>query len=147
MNSLYFRGILYWSFDAQRQYGLGLMVLSWASTEIPRYFFYAWNVISPATLPSILTYIRYSTFLILYPTGITGEVFCILASLPYFKSHPKVLSYYMPNDLNFEIKYLYVLYAILAIYVPGSYYMYTYMLGQRRKALGGGSKSSLKKTE
>jgi len=140
-------GILHYSPESRTQFGFGLMVLSWATTEIPRYLFYSINVLNSSSVPSILTWLRYSTFLILYPTGITGELLCIWNSLPFFKKHPDVLSVYMPNRLNFELTYTGFLYFILALYVPGSWFMYTYMMTQRKKALSGNKDQSAKKTQ
>ncbi|GKV01905.1 hypothetical protein SLEP1_g14417 [Rubroshorea leprosula] len=41
----------------------------------------------------------------------------------------------MPNKWNFSFDYFYAAIIALGIYAPGSPHMYTYMLGQRKKAL------------
>ena len=82
-----------------------------------------------------MKFIRYSLFLVLYPTGITGEVWSILSSLAFI-TKTGLLKYSMPNRLNFAFDYTYFLYFILATYIPGSYIMYNYMLVQRKKQLG-----------
>ncbi|XP_023548387.1 very-long-chain (3R)-3-hydroxyacyl-CoA dehydratase PASTICCINO 2A [Cucurbita pepo subsp. pepo] len=84
--------------------------------------------------PSLLLWLRYSTFLLLYVTGITSEVGLVYLALPYMKESGKY-SFRMPNKWNFSFDYLYGAMLILAIYVPGSPHMYRYMLVQRSKAL------------
>ncbi|KAJ4770337.1 Very-long-chain (3R)-3-hydroxyacyl-CoA dehydratase [Rhynchospora pubera] len=65
--------------------------------------------------PSWLLWLRYSTFLLVYPTGITSKAsdkFC----------------FRMPNKWNFSFDYYFASLAVLGIYVPGSPHMYTYIL-------------------
>ncbi|KAH7278748.1 hypothetical protein KP509_38G054600 [Ceratopteris richardii] len=69
-------------------------------------------------------HIWYSTFYVLYPTGISSEVGLILTALPYVKVSEKYCLR-MPNS-----------------YIPGSPYMYTYMIGLRAKALAKAKKSA-----
>lgn len=105
---------------------------SWSLVEVPRYLFYAISLVS--TPSYLMKFIRYSLFLVLYPTGITGEVWSIASSLA-FVTQTALLKYSMPNRLNFAFDYTCFLYFILATYVPGSYIMYNYMLVQRKKQL------------
>jgi very-long-chain (3R)-3-hydroxyacyl-CoA dehydratase len=48
-------------------------VLSWSLVEIPRYAYYAVNLIAPTSIPYFLTFLRYSLFMVLYPSGISGK--------------------------------------------------------------------------
>ncbi|KAJ1423934.1 tyrosine phosphatase-like protein, partial [Ochromonadaceae sp. CCMP2298] len=48
---------------------------SWALVEVPRYAFYALNLLDAVPYP--LLWLRYSLFAVLYPTGITGELGCM----------------------------------------------------------------------
>ncbi|CAG5018145.1 unnamed protein product [Parnassius apollo] len=59
--------------------GLPLCILAWSITEIIRYAYYALNLIN--VVPQSLIFLRYSTFLVLYPLGITGELLCMYHSL------------------------------------------------------------------
>jgi len=121
------------------------MTASWCAAEIPRYFFYLYTLIQQHqygvgsavndTISYPLKWIRYSLFLVLYPTGISGEVLSIIHSLPYIRQH-HILSIHMPNAFNLAIEYYYVCLFILLKYVLGSYIMYTHMLRARGKALG-----------
>jgi len=126
-------GVSYLAPPARVSKGFSLMLIGWCLAEVPRYFYYIINLVTPSP-PFFLTLIRYSSFLVLYPAGISGEVLTIIASLAYFKD-TGFYSLSMPNQLNFAFSYYYFLLFILAMYIPGSYVMYTYMLAQRKKVL------------
>lgn len=49
-----------------------LAITSWAVVEVPRYLFYALNILEAVPYP--LFWLRYSLFAILYPIGLTGEL-------------------------------------------------------------------------
>ncbi|CAL9211719.1 unnamed protein product, partial [Musa hybrid cultivar] len=155
-------GVL-WSFPETRTHVLvSSLVISWSITEIIRYSFFGMKE-ALGFAPSWLLWLRYSTFLILYPTGITSEVGLIYIALPYIKASEKYCIR-MPNKWNFSFDYFYASILALAIYVPGMFlcisvypsqtthrhklcfsdwikvstgspHMYQYMLGQRKKAL------------
>ncbi|KAH7489707.1 hypothetical protein FOMA001_g2840 [Fusarium oxysporum f. sp. matthiolae] len=95
------------------------MLIAWSVTEIIRYSFFALSL--SGYQPNFLTWLRYNTFFVLYPIGIFSE-----CTLIWFATEPAGHS----NEL-----YKWALYAILAIYVPGSYVLYTYMMSQRRKVM------------
>lgn len=126
-------GIL-WSFPELRTHVLvSSLVISWSITETIRYSFFGLKE-ALGFAPSWLLWLRYSTFLILYPSGITSEVGLIYLALPYIKKSEKYCIR-MPNKWNFSFDYYYAAILALLIYVPGSPHMYTYMLAQRKKAL------------
>ncbi|KAL3524918.1 hypothetical protein ACH5RR_013290 [Cinchona calisaya] len=126
-------GIL-WSFPEVRTHVLvSSLVISWSITEIIRYSFFGTKE-ALGSAPSWLLWLRYSTFLLLYPSGITSEVGLIYIALPYIKESGKY-SVLMPNKWNFSFDDYYAALSVLGVYVPGSPHMYTYMLGQRKKAL------------
>eukprot|EP00274_Cyanoptyche_gloeocystis_P003290 CAMPEP_0196660254 /NCGR_PEP_ID=MMETSP1086-20130531/38842_1 /TAXON_ID=77921 /ORGANISM="Cyanoptyche gloeocystis , Strain SAG4.97" /LENGTH=202 /DNA_ID=CAMNT_0041994577 /DNA_START=140 /DNA_END=748 /DNA_ORIENTATION=+ len=109
-----------------------LMVISWSLVEVPRYLFYACNLLNMVGYP--LLWLRYSLFAVLYPTGISGEVGTISAAvLATLGTH--VLSVSLPNAFNFAFSYPYALIVVLALYVPFSPFMYNHMVIQRRKNL------------
>nr|AXF92439.1 (3R)-3-hydroxyacyl-CoA dehydratase [Aurantiochytrium sp. PKUSW7] len=65
-------------------WSLLLMVGSWASVEVPRYLFYALNLLPAfqgSKMPYPLFWLRYSLFMVLYPTGITGELLQMYVAL------------------------------------------------------------------
>lgn len=112
--------------------------VSWAVTEIVRYSYYALNLKDPENVPYVLTWLRYTLFYVLYPAGVASEVSIIYLSLG--EAEKAVGSWYR-----------YFLTAILFTYPPGLYTLYTYMIKQRKKVLGGGKKADAaketKKTE
>lgn len=126
-------GIL-WSFAETQNHALvSSLVISWSITEIIRYSFYGMKE-ALGSQPSWLQWLRYSTFLLLYPIGISSEVGLIYLALPYIKNSEKYCIR-MPNAWNFSFDYFYFSIICLVIYVPGSPHMYQYMLGQRKKVL------------
>ncbi|SPC65000.1 related to PHS1 - essential 3-hydroxyacyl-CoA dehydratase of the ER membrane [Ustilago sp. UG-2017b] len=103
------------------------MVLAWAITECIRYPFYA-NQLLGQEGPGLL-WARYTTFYILYPVGAISEAMCILATLPNSLPFNKSAAW----DLR-----AYVFAGLFAIWWPGLYVMYSYMMKQRRKTIGKG---------
>jgi len=101
---------------AQQHYSLYFMLFSWSLIEIPRYLFYAFNLFPPG--PYILFWLRYSLFVILYPTGIYGELGQIWNTMKGVEG-----TFYW-NFLAF----------VLVIYIPASPYLYYHMIVQRRRA-------------
>lgn len=131
-------GILHPVEEAQHGIAVILMTLSWSIVEIPRYTFYALNLMN--AVPYILKWLRYSMFAVLYPTGIAGELLCMKAALPYLASS-NLWSVSMPNRMNFPFSYYYLVLLIGASYLPGGPFMYSHMLKQRRRALVDTNKS------
>ncbi|XP_062143696.1 very-long-chain (3R)-3-hydroxyacyl-CoA dehydratase PASTICCINO 2 [Alnus glutinosa] len=131
---LYLAWCILWSFpQIQTHILVTSLVISWSITEIIRYSFFGIKEALGFT-PSWLLWLRYSTFLLLYPTGIASEVGLIYLALPFLKASEKYCVR-MPNKWNFSFDNFYAAILIIGIYVPGSPHMYTYMLGQRKKAL------------
>ncbi|QPG76816.1 hypothetical protein FOA43_004210 [Brettanomyces nanus] len=96
--------------------------VAWSTTEIIRYYYYAAKLLSNNHPPALLTWLRYNTFIILYPIGISSEVTII------FKSLEEAEFVYGPG-------YKYFLILCLIAYIPGSYILYSYMLKQRSKEM------------
>jgi very-long-chain (3R)-3-hydroxyacyl-CoA dehydratase len=104
------------------------ILLAWGVTEIIRYGFFVWKAAVSEKVPDALTWLRYNTFFVLYPIGITSE--CLLMYL--------ALGPAAQQDKGID----WLLKAVLLIYVPGSYVLYTHMMAQRRKVLKGKGKSA-----
>lgn len=104
------------------------ILMAWGVTEIIRYGFFVWKEGISPTIPTWLTWLRYNTFFVLYPIGISSE--CLLM---YLAIAPAARE---EKGLDWALK------AILLIYVPGSYILYTHMMSQRRKVLKGKNKST-----
>lgn len=98
------------------------MLLAWSLTEVIRYTYFAVSLSSAGGCPPAFTWLRYSTFTVLYPVGILSE--CAMIWLAA-EGPAAALHELAP----------WVLRAVLVLYVPGSYIMYTHMMKQRRKVL------------
>ncbi|XP_026467684.1 very-long-chain (3R)-3-hydroxyacyl-CoA dehydratase 2-like [Ctenocephalides felis] len=125
---------------AQVSPGLPLALLAWSITEIIRYGYYAMNILN--VVPHLLVWLRYTTFIALYPIGVTGELLCFYYAQSYVKQH-KMWSIEMPNKYNFTFSYYYFLLFIMFLYIPLFPQMYLHMFTQRRKILGSGNKKNV----
>lgn len=118
--------------------GMSLLLFAWCPTECIRYSFYLIKELRAGSVkkdekgakagndkgvPNWLLWIRYSSFIILYPMGITGELFVLYTSLEEVKSHP-TLSLVQ-----------WIIYGAFLVYPYGAFVLFTYMLKQRRKTL------------
>ena len=103
-----------------------LLSFAWSATELVRYSWYAVNLLSRPAAPH--TWLRYSTFLVLYPSGVAGELLCIHAALPQLELH-RVLGLSLAAVAR---------YAVFPSYVFGLPLLYSHMLHQRARALGSG---------
>jgi len=120
--------------EAQRHWVLSLMLFSWAITEVIRYPFYALSQLG--AVPYILGWLRYSLFIVLYPSGVTGELGTILVSLDYVKK-TNLFGISMPNEINFAFNFYYALLVAIPVYFVGLPWLYSHMLRQRKKFVSG----------
>jgi len=98
-----------------------------------RYGYYAlgltgWN-------SSLVTWLRYTLFVVLYPMGVTGELWCCMASIPTIKAE-NPFSVTMPNSLNVTFNFHVALIGIMLSYIPFFPQLYLHMFSQRRKIIG-----------
>ncbi|XP_064535191.1 very-long-chain (3R)-3-hydroxyacyl-CoA dehydratase hpo-8 [Drosophila montana] len=117
--------------------GLPIALFAWAVTEIIRYGFYALNIIK--VVPKIVVFLRYTTFIALYPIGVTGELLCFWWAQRYAKEH-SVWSLEMPNKWNATFSYYALLWIVMLGYIPIFPQLYLHMFALRRKILGGDAK-------
>ncbi|CAD7092906.1 unnamed protein product [Hermetia illucens] len=122
--------------DGKISPGLPLALLAWSITEIIRYAYYASNIVG--AVPYILIWLRYTTFIALYPIGVTGELLCFFWAQRYARQNT-VWSLEMPNKYNITFSYFYLLWTVMLLYIPLFPQMYLHMFAQRRKIIGGGS--------
>ncbi|XP_034943474.1 very-long-chain (3R)-3-hydroxyacyl-CoA dehydratase 2 [Chelonus insularis] len=114
--------------------GLPIALLAWSVTEIIRYGYYFANLIGYVS--HILVWLRYTTFIALYPIGVTGELLCFYSAQQYASKNPDLWSYSLPNTWNFTFSYHYLLIAVMLLYIPLFPQMYLHMFAQRKKILG-----------
>lgn len=104
------------------------MVIAWSITEVLRYAYYAINL--QGQVPDVLMWLRYTLFYVLYPIGAGSECWLIYLSLDEaYRLHPF---------------YKYFLQAILVTYIPGFYFLYTYMIKQRKRMFKRQGKKAVK---
>lgn len=119
------------SIESQVHWGFTMMVTSWSLVEVPRYAFYAMNAIG--WVPSPLFFLRYHLFMLLYPTGCSGELLSMWNTVPYLvKSGAYAIT--LPNRFNFSCSLLSIMYGTMFAYLAGLPVMYSHMLKQRNRA-------------
>ncbi|KAL4401982.1 3-hydroxyacyl-CoA dehydratase [Malassezia pachydermatis] len=104
-----------------------VMILAWSLSEVARYPFYVNQILETPSYMSM--WARYSFFVVLYPMGVLGEMQLIWASLPKNVAWPWV------DASNWSNRDLFFL-ALLPVYIPGLFMLYTRLLASRRKVLG-----------
>jgi len=125
--------ILYMLPPSQLSVGFPLLLFAWTITEIIRYSMYTINLIS--TPPYFLTWLRYTFFIIAYPTGVTGELLCQLVGIQHAYKHG-ILSVNLPNSLNASFSFPLFILVTMLLYIPLFPPMYMHMFSQRKKVLG-----------
>ncbi|KAL6705490.1 hypothetical protein ACN47E_006755 [Coniothyrium glycines] len=100
------------------------LVLAWSVADTIRYLYLACNMHGLA--PKMLTWLRYTMFFPLYPVGIGAEWWLLYRAI----RPGREVSWVIPP----------LFYFFLVLYIPGAYTMYTYMIKQRTKTLGGKQK-------
>ena len=104
------------------------MLLAWSLAEMIRYGYYADTLASEGSSepsPYVLIWLRYSAFLVLYPMGVLSELVLAYKAIPVAGIQ---VGPWMP----------WVIYGIMALYVPGFVILFGHMLKQRKKYLGSG---------
>jgi len=121
--------------------GVLLLLLTWTVTEMIRYSMYAVQQVSSST-PYFLTWLRYTFFIVAYPTGVSGELLC---SYQAFQEALKTGAYSvtLPNVMNATFWFPLVIAVIGLMYIPLFPPMYLHMFAQRRKVLGGEAKKTV----
>lgn len=106
--------------ETRSSIGIPLILTAWSIAEMTRYLYYALNLISsraPYLMPYLLTWCRYSFFMILYPIGVSGELILMYTALPYIRRR-QLLYFKMPNPYNVSFYSDWLLIAIMLSYIP-----------------------------
>ena len=118
--------------------GVPSLMFAWGITEVIRYGFYFFKLLGD--VPKVVTWCRYTLFIVLYPLGVSSELFLAYSGFAQLvKENP--LAYPMPNAFNFSFHLPTFMIMFFAGYVPGFPMLYSYMFGQRKKVLGGVGKT------
>ncbi len=100
-------------------YGILIVSFAWSITELVRYSFYFLQL--AGVQPRWLLWMRYTFFIVLYPTGVTGEWLIILTPIA---AHHFQFNLYLAIAVVIAISYIY--------YFP---VLYGYMWKQRKARL------------
>ncbi|KAH8356955.1 very-long-chain (3R)-3-hydroxyacyl-CoA dehydratase 3 [Drosophila serrata] len=108
----------------------------WSLVELVRYPFYLAQLLGREV--GLLTWLRYTIWIPLYPMGILCEGIIILRNIPYI-DETKRFTVEMPNTWNitFDMVLFLKIYLLLLI-LPGSYMVMSHMAKLRAKKLGRG---------
>lgn len=110
----------------------------WALVEVVRYPYYISSLVKREI--GILTWLRYTIWIPLYPLGALCESIIILRNIPYFEETGR-FTVTMPNKWNFTFNMPIFMYIYLVILIlPGIYFVMTHMQRARAKKLGKKSK-------
>ncbi|KAK8232557.1 tyrosine phosphatase-like protein [Phyllosticta capitalensis] len=102
------------------------MLVAWSVTEVVRYGYFVCVLGRGGRVPAALVWARYNFFYALYPLGISCECWLVARA---------VWTGVAEAELGSVAKW--TLLAVLGIYVPGSYILYTHMIAQRRRVMRG----------
>ncbi|XP_044750434.1 very-long-chain (3R)-3-hydroxyacyl-CoA dehydratase hpo-8 [Coccinella septempunctata] len=127
-------GVLMVTESSRESLGLPLALFAWSVTEVIRYGNYTFTLLG--YVPYFIKWLRYTTFIILYPIGVTGELLCLYAAQWEIRK-TGFLSVQMPNTLNFIFNYSHFLILVMTMYIPFFPQLYLHMFTLRRKVLGG----------
>ncbi|XP_078314115.1 very-long-chain (3R)-3-hydroxyacyl-CoA dehydratase-like isoform X2 [Crassostrea virginica] len=119
------------------------LLLTWSLIEVVRYPFYMLAVLNIKIY--VVTWLRYTLWMPLYPVGIFLEGAVVILSIPLYEMSGKFcLS--LPNHANMAFYFPWFLYVYPPILLMAGYHMLSYMHNQRKKVIGGGTLSSSKKS-
>ncbi|XP_062620250.1 very-long-chain (3R)-3-hydroxyacyl-CoA dehydratase 3-like [Saccostrea cucullata] len=119
------------------------LLLTWSLIEVVRYPFYMLAVLNQKVY--IVTWLRYTMWMPLYPLGIFLEGAVVILSIPLYELSER-FCLFLPNSVNMAFYFPWFLYAYPPVLLLAGYYMLKYMHSQRKKVLGATSTSKSKKT-
>lgn len=113
------------------------LIVIWSTVEIVRYPYYLTQVLG-LEIP-ILTWLRYTIWMPLYPLGFLCESIIVLRNIPYFEETGR-FTISMPNEWNFALHFptLMRIY-LLILCLPGMYTVMSHMNKVRYKKLSNGN--------
>ena len=108
-------------------------MVSWSVIEIVRYSFYASNLMGVNIY--IHKWLRYTLFIVLYPSGVFSEIATLYFAIPYLQQHGLFGIADFPVYATITMWALAV-YTLIFLYLPGFPVMFGHMVTQRKKQLG-----------
>ncbi|XP_018323230.1 very-long-chain (3R)-3-hydroxyacyl-CoA dehydratase [Agrilus planipennis] len=109
------------------------LFLFWSLIEVIRYPYYITQIYKKEI--KLLTWLRYTVWIPLYPLGFLMELIIIYKSIPYFE-RSKQYSVSLPNDINFSFSFpTFIRVYLLLFAFPLMYLLMSHMYRARRKKL------------
>jgi very-long-chain (3R)-3-hydroxyacyl-CoA dehydratase len=130
--------------SAQSSIFLSSLLFAWSVTEVIRYAFYLLNIYDLVPMP--LGWLRYSTFLILYPLGVMSELALTITALPCLTASG-IMEMSLPNEWNYAFNLGGFAFVMMFAYIPGFPMLFGLMLTQRKKYMASLRGDSKKKTK
>ncbi|KAG5408964.1 hypothetical protein IGI04_005283 [Brassica rapa subsp. trilocularis] len=109
---------------------LAITLVAWCIGEMIRYPHYALTCLGRC--PYWLTYLRYTGFIIIYPTGLVGELLIMYKALPHVKERNLYANFFSV----FPFSYYQFLLAVLLVYPFLWLKLYLQLFKQRKSKLG-----------
>ncbi|KAJ8919044.1 hypothetical protein NQ315_016950 [Exocentrus adspersus] len=120
------------------------LFLVWCGIEIIRYPYYMSQLHEKEN--GLLTWLRYSAWMVLYPIGFVCEGIIVFRNLIYVDQSNK-WSVSLPNPLNFTFHFATLLRLyMLFVMMPGMYVLMSHMFKVRKQKLGGKKVRRIKKS-
>lgn len=101
--------------ETRQTIGLDMILWAWPLAETTRYIYYALNLLKLNLY--IVTWARYTFFILLYPLGVSGELL-ILYELMQICQKTGVYDYKLPNPLNISFYANIAIIFLILTYVP-----------------------------
>ncbi|XP_065214781.1 very-long-chain (3R)-3-hydroxyacyl-CoA dehydratase 2-like [Planococcus citri] len=108
-----------------------MTLFAWCGAEITRYAFHIFKELN--FVPYVVTWLRYSAFIVLIPIGVGGE---LLGQYMIQSLYANKWTYKIPN-VNITVGYRHFIILIMLVTLQGVVTMYRHLFQQRKKALGG----------
>lgn len=104
--------------ETHKTIGLQMILWAWPLAETTRYLYYALNLMKLNLY--IVTWARYTFFIVLYPLGVSGELLILYKLMQIYK-RTGAGSLSLPNNLNFSFYADYAIIGLILMYVPCKY--------------------------
>ena len=113
------------------------MLLAWSITEVIRYSFFVCQLHKDVVVPKWLAWARYNAFWVMYPLGIASECWLLWRASGVAGRMSEGGAKVAGVGTGY---WQYAFWAVLAVYVPGSWVMMSHMVSQRRRVMRGKGK-------
>ncbi|GCC21521.1 very-long-chain (3R)-3-hydroxyacyl-CoA dehydratase [Chiloscyllium punctatum] len=118
--------------EMQNKAAVFVVFYLWSIIEMFRYPYYMLSCID--TEWRLLTWIRYTIWIPLYPLGVIAEAVCVIQSLPYFDETGR-FSILLPNPFNISFSFSYFLRGYLIAMFLGLFINFRHLYKQSNKRL------------